>query len=82
MVRVKCSYPNCKKKGDISRTPAKLRQSQKHFHDNECRLAYQHEYGFYGAKPDHSLIRSLIAKGNEYKKRKQQNDIQKFMRMP
>lgn len=80
MPNVKCSYPHCKKPEKISRSPAKLKESKLHFHDNECRLAFQHEYGFYGKKPNHELNRKLKNEWTvEYQKHHPPSPFRKLM---
>lgn len=52
----------------FNKTPAKIKNDKHHFHENSCRLKYQKTYGCQRKKPDHSLYRSLMRAGREYRK--------------
>jgi len=63
----------------IYKTENMLTKSKLHFHDNKCRLAYQAKHGFYGTKPDHSLVKRLEKAGEEYRRKHPPSPFRKMM---
>jgi hypothetical protein len=57
----------------IKRTPAKIKQNGKNFHNNEERLAYLRMNGFYGKKTNHGTFRMVMGWGVVYQRNHKPN---------